>query len=241
VLVEDDASIRRLVELTLQGWPIELKLCDGVASARAVLREAPPQLLITDVQMPGESGWDLLRALSQEDDLHAPERTVLLSAGITTPMGSLSPWPIWRELRKPFSTVELEACLLAALGRDVGQAASARLPAQLSTGELDAAHAPIERFFGGQQKLYAAFVASVRPQFAEDIRAGDAACAQPDLPALRRLAHNLGGIFDMLGDAHGASLAREMEAACLSGSAAQAQGVWAGVRAALEASGLDQS
>lgn len=82
VLVDDDPTIRRLFALALEDLDIDLQLCPSVAQARQVLREAPAQLLVTDLMMPGENGFDLLQALNDDPGLRAGARLAVFSAGL---------------------------------------------------------------------------------------------------------------------------------------------------------------
>ena len=64
-LVDDDASIRWVLERALKASGMTPRAFEDVASARAALGGAEPDVLITDIRMPGNSGLKLL------DDVHA--------------------------------------------------------------------------------------------------------------------------------------------------------------------------
>jgi two-component system NtrC family response regulator len=69
LVIDDDASLRRVTEYTLEqaGYRV-LTAVDGLEGVR-VFREARPPLVVTDLQMPGLSGQEVLaqiRALSPE-------------------------------------------------------------------------------------------------------------------------------------------------------------------------------
>ena len=210
LLVDDDDAIRRLVTLTLEGLPIRLVCCDGVAAARDALRDGPCALLITDLMMPGESGLDLLAALTRDADLHRPERVVVFSAA-TRPAGAsqLQDYPLWGRLVKPVSMSVLEQCVRAAVeGRACpGEPASA--PA--GAGPATDPQATAARHFGGDLTLYLAFRQSCLPQFGRDVLCGDQALLSGDWPALRRLGHSLASVMTLLDDDEAARQARALE------------------------------
>ena len=102
LLVEDDVSIRRLVEMSLDGMPIELITCEGAAQARERLRESPVRLLITDLMMPGETGLELLQSLERDPALRAGARLVVFSAGISPELERATHWvSISRTILRP--------------------------------------------------------------------------------------------------------------------------------------------
>lgn len=119
LFVDDQAAIRLFVKFALDEMDIELVLCESVAEARQRLREAPAVLIITDLMMPGESGFDLLHELAQNPALRAGALQVVLSAALSmgdTPQ-RLREFDIWRALDKPISVTELEACVQQALAQ----------------------------------------------------------------------------------------------------------------------------
>jgi two-component system NtrC family response regulator len=61
LVVDDDASLRRITELQLQEAGYEVLTAPGGEQALRILEEHGPSLVITDFKMPGLSGLDLLR------------------------------------------------------------------------------------------------------------------------------------------------------------------------------------
>ena len=77
LIVDDDEALRRMEERVVreQGYS-----CDGACDASAVherLRESSYELVLLDVNMPGESGMDLLADIRREH----PEVAVLMVTG----------------------------------------------------------------------------------------------------------------------------------------------------------------
>ena len=60
-LVDDDASIRWVLEKALKGSGMAARCFDQADSALTALRGDAPDVLMTDIRMPGRSGLDLLK------------------------------------------------------------------------------------------------------------------------------------------------------------------------------------
>jgi CheY-like chemotaxis protein len=236
VVVDDDASIRRLVELSLEGLPLDLVLCAGAQEARAAFESAPVALLITDLMMPGESGYELLQWLVERPQLRGQARLVAFSAGIDgAARERLARLDVWRELGKPVSVAALEACVAEALGLDPARGSPPALPPPLAAApdrEAEARRAVIHQF-GGDETLYRAFRAQATSQFEADLAEGDRLLAGGDDPALHRLAHSLKGVLALLGHEADAALALALERAAASGARAACQQAWPVLRSAL--------
>lgn len=67
LVVEDDPALQLLFELTLGSLdlPIEVELADNGFAALLKIGEQPPDLLITDLNMPGMDGFAMIRHLRQ--------------------------------------------------------------------------------------------------------------------------------------------------------------------------------
>jgi len=242
MLVDDDASIRRFVEMTLEGLAIDLLLCAGVAEALTELQEhGPVELLMTDLMMPRENGLALLKRLRDEPALRGRARIVVFSAGLRGPMQSaLEGHDVWRQLSKPVSAMELENCV-----RDGVAAASASVPPPLDSPILrgqepadaqgldDNALVAIAANFRGDRDLYMAFRDGCMAQFDSDIARGDASLAHLDLSDLRHLAHSLKSVLALLGHGTSAGIARQLEDCAARHDATQASILWHQLRSSL--------
>jgi CheY-like chemotaxis protein len=242
LVVDDDVSIRRFVSLALEELEIDLLLAGSVAEALALLRAGGPvQALLTDLMMPGASGFDLLQALADEPALRGQATLVALSAGLdASTRQRLDTLGVPRALHKPISIGELEACVRAAAGLDAAEARPlAAGPAAGAPGTdpaLDAAEADaVHSHFGGDSALFLAFRASCRLQFSQDVLDGSVAAARRDTPALRLLSHSLKSVLATLGRPQLAEQARRLEAASAAGDAAAAVSLWEALRDDLSA------
>jgi CheY-like chemotaxis protein len=62
-LVDDDASIRWVLEKALKGSGMQAKCFDQADNVITALRADVPDVLMTDIRMPGRSGLDLLKEI----------------------------------------------------------------------------------------------------------------------------------------------------------------------------------
>jgi PAS domain S-box-containing protein len=69
VLADDNADMREHVGRTL-GEEYEILTANDGKEALELIRQNPPDLLLTDVMMPGCDGFDLLRAVRKDDRIH---------------------------------------------------------------------------------------------------------------------------------------------------------------------------
>jgi two-component system, NtrC family, nitrogen regulation response regulator GlnG len=76
-LIDDDASIRWVLERALRNDGMVPRTFDTAESALAALRADAPDVLITDVRMPGQSGIDLLRRVQAS---HADLPVIVMTA-----------------------------------------------------------------------------------------------------------------------------------------------------------------
>jgi len=67
LVVDDDNSVRRVVQMQLSEAGYEVKLAASGSEALRVLSEAPPKLVITDLRMPDVDGIELLRRITADE------------------------------------------------------------------------------------------------------------------------------------------------------------------------------
>lgn len=66
LVVDDEATIGKLLATILQNCGYNCLAVDSVLEARQVLREIPVDLVLTDRDMPGENGLDLIRFIKKQ-------------------------------------------------------------------------------------------------------------------------------------------------------------------------------
>ena len=78
LVVDDEEPIRRLLGYMLQSHGYEAVLAADAREARQRLEESPFALLLCDVNMPGESGMDLVRHTFQQ----CPHTAAIMVTGL---------------------------------------------------------------------------------------------------------------------------------------------------------------
>jgi len=114
LLVEDDRSVRRYLEVTLQrvGYTV-LTAGDGLQAMKVALA-SEIDVVVTDAVMPNLSGHELARFLRANPKLaHIP--IVLLTGQDNKPGATAPDDPIDVFLYKPVSAAELAKCLASLL------------------------------------------------------------------------------------------------------------------------------
>lgn len=79
-VVDDDALSRKHLRTVLAFHGYSVQLSDSAAQARPALLAQPPSVVLLDLQMPGESGYELLAWMRQQPTLaHIPAICVTAS------------------------------------------------------------------------------------------------------------------------------------------------------------------
>jgi CheY-like chemotaxis protein len=81
LVCDDEPIIRKLVELSLRRTPHDLRTVGGGSEALDTMRRWRPDVLVTDVAMPGMDGFDLAAAVRADPDLK-DLRIVFMTASI---------------------------------------------------------------------------------------------------------------------------------------------------------------
>ena len=134
LVVDDDPSARVLLErwLGAQGFAV-LKAADG-AEALEAIREEHPALVLLDLQMPGLSGLDVLRAL-REDGLD-PTVIVVTAHGTLENAVEAMRAGAYDFVPKPVDPKHLEVVVTKALERERLRAGNRRLEQALAAREV---------------------------------------------------------------------------------------------------------
>lgn len=95
LVLEDDEDMAKLYQMTMEGWqiPIQVTFVPSVYEALIVIGRGQPDLLITDLKMPGVDGFEIIRLLRNDEalkDLDIVVVTALNQAEIEE-KGSLPP------------------------------------------------------------------------------------------------------------------------------------------------------
>lgn len=79
LIADDESSIRLLVHATIESDEYAVVEAADGAQAWALTKELKPSLVLLDVQMPGQSGLDVLRSIKADPGL-AETRVILLTS-----------------------------------------------------------------------------------------------------------------------------------------------------------------
>lgn len=196
LLIEDDASIARFVEMALEDLPgVELHVATRLSQARTALASGRWHLVISDLMLPDGSAESLL-AEGRAQAAGAPP-WVVFSAGLQPErLLALQALGVTRTLRKPVPLAELLSTVTELLHGQASAASPAPAPAAAAEQALPAT---LHTHFGGDRALFEHFRAGCLERFADDIAQGDAAVAADDADELRRVAHGLKAVLELLG------------------------------------------
>jgi DNA-binding response OmpR family regulator len=121
LVADDDLEILALVARHLSALPAKIvEASDGEEALRIAKREKP-RLVVLDVMMPGMSGWEVCRAIREDESL--AKTGVIMLTGIGERLNEMTS-PLYGAdgfLDKPFELDDLEAKVREVLAaREVG-------------------------------------------------------------------------------------------------------------------------
>lgn len=115
VVAEDDATTRRLIEVTVKNAGCDVLTAADGETALAAIRERKPRIALLDVQMPRMSGWDVAKELRAD----ALDTCIIFLSSRTQETDVLEGFSSGASdyLFKPFSPRELQARIKSVLAR----------------------------------------------------------------------------------------------------------------------------
>jgi two-component system phosphate regulon response regulator PhoB len=132
LVVDDDPAIREMIRLALVRGGYEVQEAGNALDARQSITSHPPDLILLDWMLPGQSGFEFARAL-QRDSVHKRIPIIMLTARdeeedkVAALEAGADDY-----VAKPFSVAELLARIKAVLRRSTRDAGGE----VLATGEL---------------------------------------------------------------------------------------------------------
>lgn len=121
LVVDDEAETLRLLTTVLQKYGARVTFAASAAEAFERLKAERPDVLVSDIQMPGESGYDLIakvRALGAEQGGATPAAALTAYAGAEDRMRALlAGFQI--HVPKPVEPAELAAVVATLVGRNI--------------------------------------------------------------------------------------------------------------------------
>ena len=101
LVVEDEDDIREVVASALEQEGFQVYQAATGARALELLQQMPhPSLILADLMMPVMNGWELIKALSDDDRLATLPVLVMSAVDQAEPQG-------YRRIKKPFDIDEL--------------------------------------------------------------------------------------------------------------------------------------
>lgn len=124
LVVDDDAPVRAMLARLLRSRGYDVWQATNAAEARKAVERQQPDLVISDIVMPGESGIELRRALLRG----WPSLPVILVSGYSAeaPAEFAARTPCTHFLQKPFAAEEMLDLVGATLAHAVGTRPSPR-------------------------------------------------------------------------------------------------------------------
>lgn len=117
LIADDDLEILKLTRTLLRRRGFEvIEASDGDEAMRLLL-ENRPQLVILDVMMPGQSGWEVCRSIRESESLK--DMGVIMLTGVGTRMNEMTS-PLYGAdgyLDKPFEFAALDALVTQVLDK----------------------------------------------------------------------------------------------------------------------------
>ncbi len=151
LIVEDDSGIRELEEYALQSNGFDARGCEDAAHFWAMLRDITPELVILDVMLPDEDGYQILGKL-RADAAYSRVPVIMVTAK-TAEIDVVKGLDHGADdyLCKPFGVMEFISRVKAVLRRSAAAAPASNHLLQFGDIELDdtsrtvrAAGAPVE-------------------------------------------------------------------------------------------------
>lgn len=100
LLVEDDESLRSVLARQLRAKGRAVELASSAEEAAAMLRTGlRPGLVVLDINLPGDTGWDLLRQPLMRDAGSPP---VIIASAVTVSPRMIAEFSVAGYLPKPF-------------------------------------------------------------------------------------------------------------------------------------------
>lgn len=115
MVADDDVEILSLVSRTLRRMDLEVHEASDGEEALKTIKRVRPVMVVLDVMMPGMSGWEVCRAV--RDDQELVDTGVLMLTGIGERLNEMTS-PLYGaddHLDKPFDFEELEERVRALL------------------------------------------------------------------------------------------------------------------------------
>jgi DNA-binding response OmpR family regulator len=202
LVVDDDPAIREMLLPALAGAGFATQEAASTAAARHLIAAAPPDLLLLDWMLPGQSGYEFARELFMDTSLPAIPVIMLTARDQEEDKVAALEAGADDYVSKPFSISELLARIRAVLRR--GRATTST---RLRVGRLEIDFDAREVTVAGRRKLLTSYEFDLLAALAR--AAGRVLSREQLLDALRGAQHES---FDRSIDVHVSKLRAKLEA-----------------------------
>ena len=114
LLIEDDETLRQILARHLRAHGYDVDEAGSAEEAAAILAEGlRPDMVLLDINLPGDSGWDLLRGPSL---VAAGSPPVVIASALTVSPRLLAEFGVAAQLPKPFPLEPLTAVVERLVG-----------------------------------------------------------------------------------------------------------------------------
>ncbi len=115
LIVDDEEAARYGMRRALSGFDYDIKEAGSVAEARGILKSTRTDLILLDINLPGESGLDFLKELAHQQDEQAPLVLMITAYGSERMAVEVIKAGAHDYLSKPFEVDELRLVVKNAL------------------------------------------------------------------------------------------------------------------------------
>jgi CheY-like chemotaxis protein len=116
LIVDDEASLRTLVRVNLEIDGIEVSEAVDGNEAMSMLRQAPPDLVLLDLMMPGKDGIEVLEDVAADPELRNIPVILLTAKGEQEDLERGAFLGARGHITKPFDPEQMVRTVKAALG-----------------------------------------------------------------------------------------------------------------------------
>jgi DNA-binding response OmpR family regulator len=109
LLVEDDDVLRDLLQRNLEARTHQVRIAEDAHAALTLLQTVPFDLVILDINLPDQTGWEILRLAQREGWLQTREwesesakLPVVVTSAVRVSLARLKEFPVLAYLPKPF-------------------------------------------------------------------------------------------------------------------------------------------
>ena len=109
LLVEDDDVLRDLLQRNLEARTHQVRIAEDAHAALTLLQTVPFDLVILDINLPDQTGWEILRIAklkgwlqAQELDSESAKLPVVVTSAVRVSLARLKEFPLLAYLPKPF-------------------------------------------------------------------------------------------------------------------------------------------